>query len=62
MSRLNGKVLITGGGSGIEFGDGSIEAAEGAKVAITGRNETKLKEAAASLQERRTGSWPSRPI
>lgn len=50
MSRLQGKgVLVTGGGSGIGLAAARLLLDEGAKVAITGRNEAKLREAAASL-------------
>jgi NAD(P)-dependent dehydrogenase (short-subunit alcohol dehydrogenase family) len=50
MSRLAGKgVLVTGGGSGIGLATARLLLAEGARVAITGRNEAKLREAAAAL-------------
>jgi NADP-dependent 3-hydroxy acid dehydrogenase YdfG len=42
-------VLVTGGGSGIGLAAAKLLLAEGARVAITGRNETKLREAGASL-------------
>ncbi|GAB6165165.1 SDR family NAD(P)-dependent oxidoreductase [Thermostilla marina] len=47
---LAGKVvLVTGGGSGIGLGIAKALAAEGAKVAIVGRNEQRLIEAAALI-------------
>ncbi len=50
MSRLAGKgVLVTGGGSGIGLATARLLLAEGARVAITGRTEAKLREAAAAL-------------
>jgi NADP-dependent 3-hydroxy acid dehydrogenase YdfG len=50
MSVLRGKaVLITGGGSGIGLAAARKFLDEGARVAITGRNEEKLHEAATSL-------------
>ena len=46
MSRLTGKkILVTGGGSGIGLATARALLAEGAEVAITGRNEKKLAEA-----------------
>src|SRR5262249_32472753 len=49
--RLTGKgVLVTGGGSGIGLAVARLVLDEGAKVAITRRNEAKLKDAAATLQ------------
>ena len=49
MSRLTDKkILVTGGGSGIGLATAQALLAEGAEVAITGRNEKKLAEAVAS--------------
>jgi len=49
MSRLTGKkILVTGGGSGIGLATAKALLAEGAEVAITGRNQKKLAEAVAS--------------
>ncbi len=48
--RLKNKVaLITGGNSGIGFAAAKVFLAEGAKVAITGRNTEKLDQAAKEL-------------
>ncbi len=48
--RLKNKVaLITGGNSGIGFATAKVFLAEGAKVAITGRNVEKLNQAAKEL-------------
>jgi NADP-dependent 3-hydroxy acid dehydrogenase YdfG len=50
MSKLTGKVvLVTGGGSGIGLAAARLLLDEGARVAITGRNEDKLRRAAAEL-------------
>ena len=50
MSRLTGKTaLVTGGGSGIGVAAARLLLDEGAKVAITGRNEEKLRRAAGEL-------------
>jgi NAD(P)-dependent dehydrogenase (short-subunit alcohol dehydrogenase family) len=50
MSRLTGKnMLVTGGGSGIGLAAARLLLAEGARVAISGRNEDKLRRAAAEL-------------
>lgn len=54
MAALAGKnVLITGGGTGIGWGIAQAMAAEGARVAISGRREDKLREA--------TQSWIGEP-
>lgn len=50
MQRLVGtRALVTGGGSGIGLATARQLLAEGARVAITGRNEAKLRQAAAAL-------------
>jgi NADP-dependent 3-hydroxy acid dehydrogenase YdfG len=50
MSTLVGKcILVTGGGSGIGLATARSLLADGARVAITGRNVAKLQEAANSL-------------
>jgi NAD(P)-dependent dehydrogenase (short-subunit alcohol dehydrogenase family) len=50
MNRLANKVaLITGGGSGIGLASARMLLEEGAKVAITGRDEAKLKDASREL-------------
>jgi NADP-dependent 3-hydroxy acid dehydrogenase YdfG len=50
MSQLTGKrALVTGGGSGIGLAVARMFLREGAKVAITGRDEAKLRRAADDL-------------
>ncbi len=50
MSKLSGKaVLVTGGGSGIGLATARLLLDEGARVAISGRNEDKLRRAAQEL-------------
>src|SRR5712692_5511303 len=51
MEKLAGKVcLVTGGGSGIGLAVARAFLDEGARVAITGRQESRLRQAAESLQ------------
>ncbi len=51
MAKLTNKVvLVTGGGSGIGLAVAGGLLAEGAKVAITGRDEARLRRAAESLK------------
>src|SRR5205085_9358001 len=50
MNKLTGKTaLITGGGSGIGLAVARAFLDEGARVAITGRDEAKLRRAAGEL-------------
>ena len=50
MARFDGKsVIVTGGNSGIGLATAKMFAAEGAKVAITGRSEEKLAAAKAEI-------------
>ncbi|HEY1997045.1 SDR family NAD(P)-dependent oxidoreductase [Paraburkholderia sp.] len=54
--RFNGKtVLVTGGNSGIGFAAAKRFIAEGARVAITGRDKAKLDQAVAELGENALG-------
>jgi NADP-dependent 3-hydroxy acid dehydrogenase YdfG len=51
MSKLSNKIaLITGGGSGIGLATARLFLQEGARVAITGRTEAKLQQAAHALE------------
>src|SRR5262245_31456362 len=51
MSKLTGKTaLVTGGGSGIGLAVARAFLKEGARVAVTGRDGKKLREAAAGLE------------
>lgn len=53
MKRFEGKtVLVTGGNSGIGLATAKAYAHEGARVIITGRDETSLKQASDELGER----------
>jgi NADP-dependent 3-hydroxy acid dehydrogenase YdfG len=56
--KLAGKgVLVTGGGSGIGLATARLLLGEGARVAITGRNEAKLRDAAAALDAGERVIW-----
>lgn len=49
MNLKDAKVLVTGGSSGIGRGIAELLVKRGAKVAISGRNEKRLREAAAAI-------------
>lgn len=49
MRLLNKGLVVTGGNSGIGLAAAKLFVAEGAKVAITGRNESTLRQAAEAL-------------
>src|ERR1700761_7365620 len=49
MSFANKTALVTGGNSGIGFAAARLLIAQGARVAITGRDQKKLDDAAAEL-------------
>ena len=51
MRLMNKVLVITGGNSGIGLAAAKLFVAEGAKVAITGRNESTLRQAAEALGE-----------
>ncbi|HZP29792.1 MAG TPA: SDR family oxidoreductase [Acidimicrobiia bacterium] len=52
MGTLDGyAALVTGGGSGIGFGCAQVLLADGADVTICGRTESRLNEAAATLEK-----------
>ena len=52
MKKLENKVaVITGGNSGMGLATAKLFAKEGAKVAITGRNEATIKEATQSISD-----------
>jgi len=56
MEKLKNKVaVITGGNSGMGLATAKLFAGEGAKVAITGRNETTLKKAVSEIGHDATG-------
>ena len=50
MNTTSKTILVTGGGSGIGFQIAQLFSKRGNKVVIAGRNEEKLKQAAAKLQ------------
>ncbi|SEH47260.1 NAD(P)-dependent dehydrogenase, short-chain alcohol dehydrogenase family [Mycolicibacterium rutilum] len=62
MGQLDGKTaLVTGGNSGIGLASGKRLAAEGAYVFITGRDRTRLDEAAATIGAQAVQSDISKP-
>jgi NADP-dependent 3-hydroxy acid dehydrogenase YdfG len=63
MSRLKGKTaLVTGGGSGIGLAVARELLREGARVAIAGRSEDKLRAAAASLSAGESVIWQTADV
>ena len=50
MNTTNKTILVTGGGSGIGFQIAKLFSQKGNKVIITGRDEERLKKAAAALR------------
>jgi NAD(P)-dependent dehydrogenase (short-subunit alcohol dehydrogenase family) len=56
MKLTGKKALITGGNSGIGLATARLFIAEGAQVAITGRDQTTLDSAIAELGSRISGS------
>src|ERR1700721_2726753 len=55
MKLTGKKALITGGNSGIGLATARLFVAEGARVAITGRDQTTLEEAVAELGPKARG-------
>ena len=56
MGKLENKVaLITGGNSGIGYATAELFIKEGARVIITGRDQSRLDDAVARLGERASG-------
>jgi NAD(P)-dependent dehydrogenase (short-subunit alcohol dehydrogenase family) len=63
MGRLTGKsALVTGGGSGIGLASARLLLQEGAQVAITGRDEAKLRRAAEELKAGERLIWRAADI
>src|SRR3954454_15147694 len=58
MSKLDGQIVVVlGGSAGIGLETARLARAEGAEVAITGRNEDRLKQAAESVDAFRTAAF-----
>jgi NAD(P)-dependent dehydrogenase (short-subunit alcohol dehydrogenase family) len=58
MSKLDGQtVVVLGGSAGMGLETARLARAEGAEVAITGRNEDRLKQAAAEVDAFRTAAF-----